>query len=94
MILLAAEQKGVPVNELAPAEIKKAVVGTGAASKKQVQFMLTKLLRLKAVPQPTDAADGGAAAPRPHWWNAASSARARGMPGPCACAKSMTGWWS
>ena len=62
VILLAAEQKGVPVNELAPAEIKKAVVGTGAASKKQVQFMLTKLLRLKTVPQPTDAADGVAAA--------------------------------
>ena len=62
VILLAAEQKGVPVNELAPAEIKKAVVGTGAASKEQVQFMLTKLLRLKSVPQPADAADGVAAA--------------------------------
>jgi len=50
------------VNEMAPAEIKKAVVGTGGATKEQVQFMLTRLLRLKSVPQPSDAADGVAAA--------------------------------
>ena len=62
VILLAAEQRGVVVNELAPAEIKKAVVGTGGATKEQVQFMLTRLLRLKSAPQPADAADGVAAA--------------------------------
>ena len=47
---------------MAPAEIKKAVVGPGGATKEQVQFMLTRLLRLKSVPQPSDAADGVAAA--------------------------------
>ncbi len=62
VILLAAEQRGVVVNEFAPAEIKKSVVGTGGATKEQVQFMLTRLLRLKSVPQPADAADGVAAA--------------------------------
>ena len=62
VILLAAEQHGLAVNELAPAEIKKAIVGTGNATKEQVQFMLTRLLRLKSAPQPTDAADGVAAA--------------------------------
>lgn len=62
VILLAGEQHGVRVHEMAPAEIKKAVVGSGAATKEQVQFMLTRLLRLKAVPRPTDAADGVAAA--------------------------------
>lgn len=62
VILLAGEQHGVRVHELAPAEIKKAVVGSGAATKEQVQFMLTRLLRLKAVPKPSDAADGVAAA--------------------------------
>ena len=62
MILLAGELAGVQVHEFPPAEIKKAVVGTGAATKEQVQFMLTRLLRLKAVPQPSDAADGVAAA--------------------------------
>ena len=62
VILLAAELAQIPVNEMAPAEIKKAVVGTGGATKEQVQFMLTRLLRLKSVPQPSDAADGVAAA--------------------------------
>jgi crossover junction endodeoxyribonuclease RuvC len=62
VILLAGEQHSVRVHELAPAEIKKAVVGSGAATKEQVQFMLTRLLRLKSVPKPADAADGVAAA--------------------------------
>jgi crossover junction endodeoxyribonuclease RuvC len=62
VILLAGEQHGVRVHEMAPAEIKKAVVGSGAGTKEQVQFMLTRLLRLKSVPKPADAADGVAAA--------------------------------
>jgi crossover junction endodeoxyribonuclease RuvC len=62
VILLAGYQAGLEIHEFPPAEIKKAVVGTGAATKEQVQFMLTRLLRLKAVPQPSDAADGVAAA--------------------------------
>ena len=62
VVLLAGEQAHIKIAELPPAEIKKAVVGTGAATKEQVQFMLTRLLRLKSVPQPSDAADGVAAA--------------------------------
>jgi len=62
VVLLAGQQAGVDIHEIPPAEIKKAVVGTGAATKEQVQFMLTRLLRLKSVPQPSDAADGVAAA--------------------------------
>jgi crossover junction endodeoxyribonuclease RuvC len=62
VILLAAAQAGLPVVEFPPAEIKKAVAGTGAATKAQVQFMITRLLRLKSVPTPSDAADGVAAA--------------------------------
>ncbi len=62
VILLAARQAGLPVHEFPPAEIKKAVVGTGAATKEQVQFMIARILRLKAVPTPSDAADGVAAA--------------------------------
>jgi crossover junction endodeoxyribonuclease RuvC len=62
VILLAGELAGLAVHEFPPAEIKKAVVGTGGATKEQVQFMLTRLLRLKAVPQQSDAADGVAAA--------------------------------
>ncbi|MBI3792662.1 MAG: crossover junction endodeoxyribonuclease RuvC [Gemmatimonadetes bacterium] len=62
VILLAAQQAGLPVHEMPPAVIKKAVVGTGNASKEQVQFMVARLLRLKKAPEPADAADGVAAA--------------------------------
>jgi crossover junction endodeoxyribonuclease RuvC len=62
VILLASEQHGVEVREMTPTAIKKAVVGTGAGTKEQVQFMVARLLRLKSVPKPADAADGVAAA--------------------------------
>jgi crossover junction endodeoxyribonuclease RuvC len=62
VVLLAGAQASLEVYEFPPAEIKKAVVGSGGATKEQVQFMLTRLLRLKAVPSPSDAADGVAAA--------------------------------
>ena len=62
VVLLAGAQARIDVYEFPPAEIKKAVVGSGGATKEQVQFMLTRLLRLKAVPSPSDAADGVAAA--------------------------------
>jgi crossover junction endodeoxyribonuclease RuvC len=62
VILLAGEEAGIEISEFPPAEVKKAVVGTGAATKEQVQFMLTRLLRLRSVPSPSDAADGVATA--------------------------------
>src|SRR5687767_12183114 len=61
VILLAGAEASLEVHELPPSEIKKAVTGTGAATKEQVQFMLTRLLRLKSVPHPSDASDGVAA---------------------------------
>ncbi len=62
VVLLAGAQAGLTVYEFPPAEIKKAVAGAGAATKDQVQYMVMRLLRLRAVPQPSDAADGIAAA--------------------------------
>jgi crossover junction endodeoxyribonuclease RuvC len=62
VILLAAAERGIDVAEYSPAEIKNAVVGTGQATKAQVQFMIKKLLRLKEAPSPSDAADGVAVA--------------------------------
>jgi crossover junction endodeoxyribonuclease RuvC len=62
VLLLAGARAGIQVHEFSPAVIKQAVVGTGAATKNQVQFMLTRLLRLRSVPYPSDAADGVAAA--------------------------------
>jgi crossover junction endodeoxyribonuclease RuvC len=62
VILLAARLRELEVVEYPPAEIKKAIVGTGMATKEQVQFMVARLLRLKKAPEPSDAADGVAAA--------------------------------
>jgi crossover junction endodeoxyribonuclease RuvC len=62
VVLLAGCRASLEIRELPPAEIKKAIVGTGAATKEQVQFMLTRMLRLKSAPQPSDASDGVAAA--------------------------------
>jgi len=61
-ILLAATLRDLPIAEYAPAEIKNAIVGTGRATKEQVQFMVQRLLRLKEPPRPSDAADAVAVA--------------------------------
>ena len=45
--MLAAVRNGIPTGEYSPREVKKSVVGNGAASKEQVQFMIQKLLYLK-----------------------------------------------
>ena len=62
VLLLAGARAGVIIHEYPPAEIKKAITGTGGATKEQVQYMVKTLLRLKTVPSPNDAADGVAAA--------------------------------
>ncbi|HEX6251084.1 MAG TPA: crossover junction endodeoxyribonuclease RuvC [Gemmatimonadaceae bacterium] len=62
VVLLAGAHAGLEVAEYPPAEIKKAVAGNGAATKPQVQFMVTQLLRLKSAPEPADASDGVAVA--------------------------------
>lgn len=62
VVLLAAQQKGLTIAEYPPATVKKAVVGTGVASKGQVAAMVARLLRLRHAPRPADAADGVAVA--------------------------------
>ena len=62
VVLLCGAKAGLEISEYTPAEIKKAVCGTGGATKEQVQFMVGSLLRLKSPPRPADAADGVAAA--------------------------------
>jgi len=57
VILLALEQRGLPWTEYTPTQVKNAVVGQGRADKKQVQYMITRLLNLRETPKPDDAAD-------------------------------------
>jgi crossover junction endodeoxyribonuclease RuvC len=55
--ILTAALEGLPVEEYTPAEVKKSVVGAGAAHKTQVQEMVRILLNLDGIPRPQDAAD-------------------------------------
>ena len=59
--VVACVSNGLPVAEYTARQIKKAVVGTGAADKAQIQHMVKILLKLPAAPQ-EDAADALAAA--------------------------------
>ena len=56
-ILCTAERLCVPIFEYTPMQVKQAVAGYGLADKKQVMDMTKRLLKLKAVPKPDDAAD-------------------------------------
>jgi len=57
VILCTAEKLQVPIYEYTPMQVKQAVVGYGLAEKKQVMDMVRRLLKLKSVPRPDDAAD-------------------------------------
>jgi crossover junction endodeoxyribonuclease RuvC len=61
VVLLAAAQAGLAVGEYAPRLVKKALVGTGAADKRQVHAMVQRLLP-GAVIAGSDAADALAVA--------------------------------
>lgn len=62
VILMTAERQGIPIYEYDPSQVKMAVVGYGKAEKHQVMDMTKRLLNLKAVPKPDDAADAVAIA--------------------------------
>ena len=57
VLLCTAERLGIPIFEYTPMQVKQAVAGYGLADKKQVMDMTKRLLKLKAVPKPDDAAD-------------------------------------
>lgn len=57
VILVAAANKGVPVREYTPLQVKQSVTGYGRADKKQMQEMVKLILHLNVIPKPDDAAD-------------------------------------
>jgi len=59
--IVVAAQYGLQIAEYTARQVKKAVVGYGAADKKQVQHMMKVLLKLSGIPQ-ADAADALAVA--------------------------------
>lgn len=60
--LVACAYKGLEYGEYTPMQIKQALVGTGAADKHQVQYMVRAVLELDHEPKPDHAADALAAA--------------------------------
>lgn len=57
VLLQAIHEKGFPILEFKPSEIKSAICGSGSADKLQVQTMVKRLLNLNELPKPHDAAD-------------------------------------
>jgi crossover junction endodeoxyribonuclease RuvC len=57
VVLLAGQQRGVEIDELAATEVKKAVTGNGHASKRQMQLAVMAQCRLAEPPSPPDVAD-------------------------------------
>jgi crossover junction endodeoxyribonuclease RuvC len=62
VVLLAAAQAQIPAHSYSPREVKASVAGYGAASKHQMQQMVSSLLGLSSCPEPADAADALAVA--------------------------------
>ncbi|OGY36722.1 MAG: crossover junction endodeoxyribonuclease RuvC [Candidatus Andersenbacteria bacterium RIFCSPHIGHO2_12_FULL_45_11b] len=52
----------IPIQGLTPLQIKSRLTGYGAATKAQIQHVITRQLHLSHIPQPDDAADALAAA--------------------------------
>jgi crossover junction endodeoxyribonuclease RuvC len=61
LMFVTANQK-ISVAEYTPLQIKQALTGYGRADKKQMQIMVQKILKLKEIPKPDDAADALAVA--------------------------------
>lgn len=57
VIVYLSAHYGLPWSEYTPAEVKAGVVGQGNADKKQVTFMVRRLLSLEKDPKPDDVAD-------------------------------------
>ncbi|HYA97734.1 MAG TPA: crossover junction endodeoxyribonuclease RuvC [Methylomirabilota bacterium] len=62
VVLLTAEQHGLPVHSYSPREVKASVAGYGHATKEQIQRMVRAILAMPETPQPPDAADALAVA--------------------------------
>lgn len=62
VILLTGQKANLPIYQYTPLQVKSSLTGYGKAEKSQIQFMVTKILHLKEIPKPDDAADAVAIA--------------------------------
>lgn len=57
VVLYLASHQNLSITEYLPSEIKQSISGYGAADKKQISYMATRLAGLTAPPKPDDVAD-------------------------------------
>ena len=62
VIMLAGAKSKIDIYEFAPRKIKQSLCGNGSATKEQVQYMVTQILKLKEIPEPIDITDAMAVA--------------------------------
>ena len=90
--MVAAARRGIPVELHTPSEVKAAVTGNGRADKDQVGVMVTRLLRLDAMPKPADAADALALAIC-HLWRGPAAGRLAAAVAAAPGARTSKGMW-
>lgn len=57
VIVLTGRMNNIPMENYTPLQVKMGITGYGKAEKKQIQLMVQKILGLKEIPKPDDAAD-------------------------------------
>jgi len=62
VVLLAGKKARLPIFQYTPLQVKSTLTGYGQADKKQIQYMIGKILKLKEIPKTDDAADAVAIA--------------------------------
>ncbi|MCJ8341755.1 MAG: crossover junction endodeoxyribonuclease RuvC [Cetobacterium sp.] len=62
VILLAGRKNKLKIESYTPLQVKMGITGYGKAEKKQIQLMVKKILNMKEIPKPDDAADAIAVA--------------------------------
>jgi crossover junction endodeoxyribonuclease RuvC len=56
-VILTLTLSGIELNEYTPTQVKMSITGYGRASKEQMQTMMMRLLNMREIPTPDDAAD-------------------------------------
>ena len=57
VMVLAVEQRDLPIGEYTPLQVKSSIIGYGRAEKTQIKYMVAKLLKMPQKPISDDAAD-------------------------------------
>ncbi|MDH4127835.1 MAG: crossover junction endodeoxyribonuclease RuvC [Spirochaetota bacterium] len=58
VVLLCMAKNNIPYISVSPTSLKKMITGSGRGEKKQIENIVSKLLKINEIPGPDDAADG------------------------------------